>query len=118
MINGFFQILFQLILISTGNLSFLNWLTILPSLWFFDDKFLANVFTTATVDRAAEAESVRGVLSGFKQRLYRGLHLVVALLLSYLSFPIVANLVLVRWGATFLCRQPNYPNVKIPSFKL
>ena len=36
--NGVFQIIFQLILISSGNLSFLNWLTILPSLCFLDEK--------------------------------------------------------------------------------
>jgi len=40
MTNGFFQFLFQLILISTGNLSFLNWLTILPSIWCQSYKLL------------------------------------------------------------------------------
>eukprot|EP00943_MAST-04B_sp_MAST-4B-sp1_P004494 g4494.t1 len=42
--NGMFQIIFQLILISSGNLSFLNWLTILPSLCFLDDQFLTKWF--------------------------------------------------------------------------
>jgi len=37
MLNGSMQILFQVVLISTGNLSFLNWLTILPALWFFGE---------------------------------------------------------------------------------
>ena len=31
-----------------GNLSFLNWLTIVPSLAFFDDKFLCKIFTSST----------------------------------------------------------------------
>ena len=37
--SGCVQILFQFILISSGNLSFLNWLTIVPSLWCLDDCF-------------------------------------------------------------------------------
>jgi len=41
--SGCLQILFQCILISSGNLSFLNWLTILPSLWCFDDTFLMDI---------------------------------------------------------------------------
>lgn len=39
MTNGACQIFFQIALILTGNLSFLNWLTIIPSIWFFDDAF-------------------------------------------------------------------------------
>ena len=34
---------FQLILIVSGNLSFLNWLTIVPALACFDDRFLAGL---------------------------------------------------------------------------
>ena len=40
--SGLAQVIFQLVLISSGNLSFLNWLTILPSLWCFDDLFLMD----------------------------------------------------------------------------
>lgn len=32
----------QAVLISAGNLSFLNWLTALPAIWCLDDKFLAK----------------------------------------------------------------------------
>ena len=35
---------FQVILILSGNLSFLNWLTIVPALACFDDRFLAPLF--------------------------------------------------------------------------
>ena len=38
--SGLIQIGFQLVLIASGNLSFLNWLTLLPSIWCFDDRFL------------------------------------------------------------------------------
>jgi hypothetical protein len=40
-IAGVVMILFQLMLILGGNLSFLNWLTIVPALACFDDSFLA-----------------------------------------------------------------------------
>jgi len=40
---GFFQILFQSVLIASGNLSFLNWLTALPAIFCFDDAFFAWV---------------------------------------------------------------------------
>jgi hypothetical protein len=42
-ISGCFQISFQFILISSGNLSFLNWLTIIPSLWCLDDRFYMDM---------------------------------------------------------------------------
>ena len=94
MINGSFQILFQLILISTGNLSFLNWLTILPSIWFFDDKFLSTFFSNATVRKVQEVEDVtKTSRTSLSSRLRRGVHVIIALLLSYLSYPIVLNLI-------------------------
>lgn len=40
--GGLIQIMFQLVLISSGNLSFLNWLTIVPAIFCFDDAFLVN----------------------------------------------------------------------------
>ncbi|KAL9179644.1 hypothetical protein ACHAXT_008934 [Thalassiosira profunda] len=41
--GGLIQISFQLILISSGNLSFLNWLTIVPAIFCLDDAFLASL---------------------------------------------------------------------------
>ena len=95
MLNGFGQILFQLILISTGNLSFLNWLTILPSIWFFDDRFLSIFFSRGTLEKVGKIEEIKsktGQLTGFLGRLYRGVYVVIAILLTYLSYPIVVNL--------------------------
>ena len=40
--GGLIQIIFQLTLITSGNLSFLNWLTIVPAIICLDDAFLAN----------------------------------------------------------------------------
>lgn len=38
MVGGGTQALFQLAIIISGNLSFLNYLTILPFIWCFDDR--------------------------------------------------------------------------------
>ncbi|XP_062041649.1 lipase maturation factor 1-like, partial [Lepus europaeus] len=43
-LHGALQILFQVVLILSGNLSFLNWLTIVPSLACFDDATLGPLF--------------------------------------------------------------------------
>mmetsp|Transcript_25720 Transcript_25720/g.43602 ORF Transcript_25720/g.43602 Transcript_25720/m.43602 type:complete len:711 (+) Transcript_25720:134-2266(+) len=40
--GGIIQIMFQLTLVTSGNLSFLNWLTIAPALLCLDDVFLTN----------------------------------------------------------------------------
>ncbi|XP_046574863.1 LOW QUALITY PROTEIN: lipase maturation factor 1-like [Haliotis rubra] len=44
-IGGGIQIFFQVVLITSGNLSFLNWLTIVPSLACFDDRSLSWMFS-------------------------------------------------------------------------
>lgn len=59
---GCLFIAFQLLLILSGNLSFLNWLTILPALACFDDSLLGRVFPAKLRDRllpAAEREPAR-----------------------------------------------------------
>jgi hypothetical protein len=59
-------ILFQLMIIAGGNLSFLNWLTILPALACFDDRFWAKILPRALTRRgekaAAAAEPSRPML--------------------------------------------------------
>jgi len=47
----------QLILLLSGNLSFLNWLTIVPALACFDDAFWSRLLPRALVRRAAEANA-------------------------------------------------------------
>lgn len=42
----------QVLLIMSGNLSFLNWLTILPAIWCLDDLFLQNYVAPATARMA------------------------------------------------------------------
>ena len=55
---GVTMLLFQIVLIVSGNLSFLNWLTIVPVLACFDDALLARVLParlSAAASRAAAA---------------------------------------------------------------
>ena len=54
-IAGSVIVLFQLILILSGNLSFLNWLTILPALACFDDGFWSRLLPRALVSKAEAA---------------------------------------------------------------
>jgi hypothetical protein len=52
---GIIIILLQLILIFSGNLSFLNWLTIIPALACFDDSFWSILLPQPLVRKAAAA---------------------------------------------------------------
>ncbi len=54
-IAGVVIILFQLNIILSGNLSFLNWLTIIPALACFDDRFWGKLLPGMIVKRAAAA---------------------------------------------------------------
>lgn len=54
-IAGFLMVSFQLILILSGNLSFLNWLTIIPALACFDDSFWKRVLPRFLVNMAEKS---------------------------------------------------------------
>ena len=56
-IAGVVMVLFQLNIILSGNLSFLNWLTIVPALACFDDGFWARLLPRRLVEKAARAAS-------------------------------------------------------------
>ena len=56
-IAGSVIILFQLTLILSGNLSFFNWLTILPAIACFDDSFWSKLLPRSIVDKAKAAAS-------------------------------------------------------------
>ena len=105
--NGCWQVIFQLVLISTGNLSFLNWLTIAPSIWYFDDKFLSFAFSKSTLEKVREKNksTEKEMDDGWSDGYYREIrnmtkninlrnivNLSVGCLIAYLSIPIVANL--------------------------
>ena len=54
-IAGVIMVLLQLVLILSGNLSFLNWLTIIPALACFDDGFWAKLLPRRLVHKAESA---------------------------------------------------------------
>jgi hypothetical protein len=56
-IAGVVIVLFQFAIILSGNLSFLNWLTIIPALACFDDGFWAKILPRALVHKAEVAAS-------------------------------------------------------------
>eukprot|EP00923_Selenidium_pygospionis_P014172 GHVN01024381.1.p2 GENE.GHVN01024381.1~~GHVN01024381.1.p2 ORF type:complete len:235 (+),score=5.27 GHVN01024381.1:859-1563(+) len=51
LLGGFCQVLFQFLIIVSGNLAFLNWLTIAPAIWCFDDRFLSCLFSNKTLNK-------------------------------------------------------------------
>ncbi len=53
--GGTLMLAFQVLLISSGNLSFLNYLTIVPILACFDDRALSKVLPRRLVERASRA---------------------------------------------------------------
>jgi hypothetical protein len=53
-VAGCAMIAFQLVLIASGNLSFLNWLTIVPAIACLDDDLLARALPRRLVDHARE----------------------------------------------------------------
>lgn len=54
-IAGIIMILLQLTIILSGNLSFLNWLTIIPALACMDDRFWSQILPNAIVAKAKTA---------------------------------------------------------------
>ena len=67
-IAGVIIILFQLNLVISGNLSFLNWLTIIPALACFDDRFWSKILPKRLVQKAEAAMVVCQQPSKAKQR--------------------------------------------------
>jgi hypothetical protein len=86
-IGGVLLVTFQLFLIISGNLSFLNWLTIAAAVSFFDDRFLARYFPSGIVERLEEAKQETGPS---RWRTWASLGLVV--LVAVLSVPVVVNM--------------------------
>ncbi len=87
-VAGVLLVTFQMFLIISGNLSFLNYLTIVPFLACFDDTFLRRVLPNAVVRRAERAaQESRPALT------QSGLTIALSILVAWLSVPVVLNLV-------------------------
>ena len=89
--GGLIQLVFQSVLITSGNLSFLNWLTMLPALYCFDDAFVANLFSNGYTTSASIAAYKH--LSTSAGGIFRqAISLVFGALIAKLSIPVVKNL--------------------------
>lgn len=77
----------QLILIASGNLAFLNWLTLIPIVACFDDDFWRR-HLPARIEAWASAARARAVPSRAGHRAALGL----AVLVGVLSVPVIVNL--------------------------
>ncbi|XP_034526565.1 lipase maturation factor 1 isoform X2 [Ailuropoda melanoleuca] len=98
-LHGALQILFQVVLIISGNLSFLNWLTMVPSVACFDDATLGFLFPSgpgALKDRVLklQEETARGARPTLRYgcMVRRAVHVALGVLVAWLSVPVVINL--------------------------
>jgi lipase maturation factor 1 len=86
--SGLIQLTFQAILILSGNLSFLNWLTMVPAILCLDDAFVSGLFGPATRQAAMMATATRQPTP----MLRRLVSFTFLLFILQLSIPVVRNL--------------------------
>jgi len=86
-IAGVIIVLFQINIIISGNLSFLNWLTIIPALACFDDGFWARLLPRRLVRKAAAAAEDAEVSKPMLNTAW-----VVAVVIALLSIQPVVNM--------------------------
>ncbi|XP_029433325.1 lipase maturation factor 1-like isoform X2 [Rhinatrema bivittatum] len=98
-IHGIVQILFQVLLIISGNLSFLNWLTIVPSIACLDDARLGFLFSSKVKSIKnqvckVQAKEVTGEKSPPRWgcSIRQIMNISLGVLIAYLSVPVVQNL--------------------------
>jgi Lipase maturation factor len=87
-IAGVLLVTFQIFLIISGNLSFLNYLTIVPFLACFDDTLLRHFLPGAIVRRAERAAQ-----GSHPSRINNAVAVVLSVIVIWLSIPTVLNLV-------------------------
>jgi hypothetical protein len=87
-IAGVIIVLFQLTIIASGNLSFLNWLTIIPALACFDDGFWQKILPRRLVNKAKAAAMHAAVSKPMMATAW-----IVAVVVAFLSVAPVMNLV-------------------------
>ena len=87
-VAGVLLVSFQIILIISGNLSFLNYVTIIPFLACFDDTFLRRILPRPIVKRAERAAQ-----ESEPSRINNTIAIGLSLLVAYLSIAPVANLI-------------------------
>jgi hypothetical protein len=90
-IAGALLVLFQIFLIVSGNLSFLNYVTIIPFLACFDDTVLRRVLPKLIVNRAERAAEQTE-----PSRVHFGFSVALLILVAYLSIAPVTNMISAR----------------------
>ena len=86
-VAGILLVTFQIFLIISGNLSFLNYLTIIPFLACFDDTFLRHLLPKVLVQRAERAAEESEL-----SRSNNAIAIVLSIVVVYLSVAPVLNL--------------------------
>ena len=87
-IAGVVIVLFQITIILSGNLSFLNWLTIIPALACFDDGFWSGLLPRRLVRRAEAAAN-----NAEESKPMRTTAWIVTVIIAFLSVQPVVNMV-------------------------
>src|SRR5881398_1304528 len=87
-VAGVLLVTFQIFLIISGNLSFLNYLTIIPFLACFDDTFLRRLLPGSLVKRAEQAAQ-----ESQPSRINNAIAVILSILVGWLSVAPVANLI-------------------------
>jgi hypothetical protein len=86
--GGVLQIVFQSVLITSGNLSFLNWLTAVPAIMCLDDAFLGPLFFSRWTRHKAAQMAASAKLTAIRN----GITVAFFALIARLSVPVVRNL--------------------------
>ncbi len=87
-IAGILLISFQVMLIFSGNLSFLNWLTIIPAISCLDDRFLKKILPKWIVRKAE-----RAALESKPSRTSHIASWILLVIVAILSFIVIQNLI-------------------------
>src|SRR5947199_170641 len=87
-VAGILLVSFQIFLIISGNLSFLNYVTIIPFLACFDDTLLGRILPRPIVERAERAAQ-----ESEPSRINNTIAIALSVLVAYLSIAPVANLI-------------------------
>ena len=84
---GILLISFQVILILSGNLSFLNWITIVPSIACFDDNFFRKILPKWVTNKAEQRSKNMIVSKGQNVAAW-----ILVIFVALLSIPVIQNL--------------------------
>jgi len=86
-IAGILMISFQFILILSGNLSFLNWVTIIPCIACFDDNFFRKIMPKWIINKAEYSVQHKRIY-----KTQRIIAWILVILVAWLSIPVIQNL--------------------------